>query len=221
MGEPSSLKRVDHVQSLRAEVEGMISTAIISGELEPGTLVSVPSLAAQFAVSATPVREAMLDLQKRGFVSPVKNKGFRVTTVSDDDIREITQLRVWLEAPAMRSIAGSFPRDEISRFRALADLTVRAVDSGELSGFIEADSAFHHELLALEGNKRLLEIIATLREQTRMVGLASMVGTPELRRSASEHHRILDLLMDGDGEGVDELVRAHIGEHARWGTTHA
>ena len=75
---PSAIHKVEQVSSLRDRIGESLSAAIISGELAPGTLVSVPSLAVQFAVSATPVREAMLDLEQRGFVTSVRNKGFRV-----------------------------------------------------------------------------------------------------------------------------------------------
>ena len=81
--------------SLRARVESSLASAIISGELEPGTMVSVPVLAAQFEVSITPVREAMLNLEDRGFVESVKNKGFKVTEVSARDLHEIAQFFHW------------------------------------------------------------------------------------------------------------------------------
>ncbi|WP_424980929.1 GntR family transcriptional regulator [Microbacterium sp. S308A+] len=208
--ETTTIHRDDAAVTLRDEVERMVSTAIVTGELGAGTLITVPSLAAQFAVSATPVREAMVNLQKRGFLSPVRNKGFRVTEVSDRDLREVAVLRAWIEAPAMAEIAAIFPRDRVSEFRTLADQIVRAVDEGDLGGHVEADVAFHDRVLGLLGNKTLLEVIATLRQRSRQVGLAAQLDSPEMRRSASEHHLILDRLMDGDGPGVAELVRAHI-----------
>jgi DNA-binding GntR family transcriptional regulator len=67
----SSISKVEHMSSLRDRIGGSLSAAIVSGELAPGTLVTVPTLAVQFEVSATPVREALLDLQQRGFVEPV------------------------------------------------------------------------------------------------------------------------------------------------------
>jgi DNA-binding GntR family transcriptional regulator len=204
------MRRDDFEGNLRDEVEQMVRRSIITGELSAGTLVSVPSLAAQFAVSATPVREAMVNLQERGFVEPVRNKGFRVTEVSERDLREITVLHAWLEAPAMREIAAVFPRERISEFRALADKIVRCVDEGDLGGHIDADLAFHRALLGLLGNARLVDLVTTLSQQTRMVGLSVLSATSTLRQAATEHHMMLDRLMDGDGPGVEELVRAHI-----------
>ncbi len=73
----STIRNLGQTASLRDERECAVAAAIISGELVAGTLVSVPGLANQFGVSATPVREAMLDLEKRGFVETVRNRGFR------------------------------------------------------------------------------------------------------------------------------------------------
>src|SRR5664279_3501293 len=112
-----SIHRIGPMVSLRAEVEQALSAAIISGELEPGKVVSVPTLAAQFEVSATPVREAMLDLEKRGFVESVRNKGFRITRVGEDDLRQTVQVRRWLEVPATRLAAEIFPAEDLPRFR--------------------------------------------------------------------------------------------------------
>ncbi|MDR2997097.1 MAG: GntR family transcriptional regulator [Microbacterium sp.] len=202
--------RGDGHGNLRNEVESMLSTAIVTGELAPGTLVSVPSLAAQFAVSATPVREAMVNLQNRGFVEPVRNKGFRITRMSERETREITTLRAWIESDAVVAIAPDFPRERIAEFRALADLGVQAVDQGDLTGYLDADRNFHLEVLALLDNRRLLQLATTLRQETRLGCLSARIGTPELRQSATEHHLILDRLMDGDAAGLSTLMRDHV-----------
>ena len=69
-------------RSLREEITELLRAAVMAGELQPGVTYSAPSLAEQFGVSATPVREAMLDLEKEGLVEIVRNKGFRVTSPS-------------------------------------------------------------------------------------------------------------------------------------------
>ncbi|HSA52260.1 MAG TPA: GntR family transcriptional regulator, partial [Yinghuangia sp.] len=64
--------------SLREQVARAIRAALVAGEMRPGVVYSAPGLATRFGVSATPVREALLDLAKDGLVEPVRNKGFRV-----------------------------------------------------------------------------------------------------------------------------------------------
>ena len=202
--------------SLRRHVEGALSGAIVSGELAPGTLLTVPSLATEFGVSATPVREAMLDLEQRGFVESVRNKGFRVTAVSERDLSEIVQVRQMLEGPAMQAVAARFPQDQLPAFRQLADTIVSSAAAGDLTAYLAADLEFHLSLLGLLDNRRLLTVVAELRSQTRMVGLADMINSPELADSADEHHQMLDLLAEGRGPEVEDLTRRHIGHVVGW-----
>ncbi|GAB7052278.1 GntR family transcriptional regulator [Catenuloplanes indicus] len=202
--------------SLRGTVEDAVAAAIVSGELAPGTLVTAPTLAARFGVSATPVREAMLNLQKRGFVDAVRNKGFRITDVSEQDLWEIVRIRQDLEGPPMRDVARTLQPEAAAELRVKAQAIVDAAAAADLAGYLAADMAFHLRLLELHGNRRLTEIVEDLRQQTRMVGLADMVGTAELARSAAEHHSLVDLLEARDGRGAETLLRAHIGHVLGW-----
>lgn len=201
--------------SLRGAVEDAVSVAIVSGELPPGTLVSAPTLAAKFGVSATPVREALLNLQKRGFVDVVRNKGFRVTEVSEQDLWEIVRLRQLLEAPPMRDIARTLQPEAADDLRIKAEAIVDAAAVVDLPAYLAADMAFHLRLLELHGNRRLIALVKELRQQTRMVGLAE-IGTAELLRSAAEHHSLVDLLEMRDGRGAEALLTTHIGHVLGW-----
>lgn len=212
----ASIKKVEKAASLRDRIGESLSAAIISGELAPGTLVSVPALATEFAVSATPVREAILDLEQRGFVQSVRNKGFRVTEVSKEDLTQIVELRQLLEAPAMRAVAGTIPPEDMPKWRRMADGIRRHAEKADLTAFIEADRDFHLGLLELYGNERLVAVVRELRSQTRMVNLVRMAHSPELGVSAREHHEMLDLIEAGDGRGLEALTVTHLGHVIGW-----
>ncbi|WZH38310.1 MAG: GntR family transcriptional regulator [Microbacterium enclense] len=202
--------------SLRERVELALEAAIRSGEMPAGEVFSAPALGAQFDVSATPVREAMLNLEAKGFVETVRNKGFRVTAVSDRDIDEIVEVRRLLEPPVMRQIAGKIgpeAHDELSR---LADAIVTNAARGDLSAYLEADRAFHAALTDQAGNRRLTELVSDLRRQTRLPGLAGLLATEELAQSAAEHHDLLRLLSEGKGEEAEDLMHKHIGHVIGW-----
>ena len=101
--------------NLRDRVSQALRSAIISGEMEPGVVYSAPSLAARFGVSATPVREAMLDLVREGMVTIVPNKGFRVTEVDDASLDQTTQIRQLLEPPVVGRVTAPGPRGRPAR----------------------------------------------------------------------------------------------------------
>lgn len=200
--------------TLRDHVSDALRAAIISGELEPGVLYSAPWLSERFGVSATPVREAMLDLVRQGLVTSVPNKGFRVTETSDEDLDSIARIRMLLEPPSVRSIVEVIPEADIPGLRAKADRIVDAAKRGDLVEYVDADRQFHLTLLEYCRNPRLSQIVSDLRAQTRLFGLAALVERGELENSAQEHHTIIDLIERRRGDEVEQYLRRHIG-HVR------
>ena len=200
--------------SLRESVTESLRAAIIAGTLTEGTLYSAPALAAAFGVSATPVREAMMDLAREGLVETLKNKGFRITTMSDRELDELTEIRLLLEPPVVGDVAGAVPPSGIKVLRSMADDIVDAAREGDLTAYLAADRIFHAELLRYAGNNQLVELATSLRSRTRMYGLKILSDSNRLADSAQEHHELLDLIEAGDGRAAQELMRRHIG-HAR------
>ncbi|GAB2930885.1 GntR family transcriptional regulator [Micromonospora polyrhachis] len=201
-------------QSLREEVAQALRAAIVAGQLRPGTIYSAPTLAGQFGVSPTPVREAILDLAKEGLVTIAKNKGFRISSLSDEELDEITEIRELLEIPVVAKQVGRLSAEQLKRLRALADSVVAAASRGDMVGYIEADTAFHLTLLSSAGNRRLVDMIAHLRNRTRLYGLDALVKSGQLVASADEHVQLVELLETGNREAVTDLMRRHL-RHVR------
>ncbi len=202
-------------RNLREEITETLRAAVISGELRPGVVYSAPSLATQFGVSATPVREAMLDLAGEGLVDIVRNKGFRVTELSDKDLDDLTELRALIEVPTVRRIAeAGVAADVITELRPLAAEIEAAAARGDLIPYVTADLEFHLRLLALAGNAHLVETVRSLRARSRIYGIRSLADRGALVPSAHEHAELLDLLEAGDADGAERLMRHHIG-HVR------
>ena len=216
MSLPSVVTPLQPVQNLRERVEVALEAAIRSGEMPAGELFSAPALAARFNVSATPVREAMLNLEKLGFVEAVRNKGFRVTTIRDEDVANIVSVRRLLEPPLVRQLAGHIPTEAYADLRAAADAIVEGAAKGDLTSYLEADRAFHEAVNAHSDNPRLTSLISQLRKETRLPGLAGLLASEELSISASEHHELLDLLEAGDGAKAEEVMHRHIGHVIGW-----
>lgn len=220
MSHVSGITRVEHNVSLREKVEKAIAAAIISGQMRPGEVFSVPALAAQFDVSATPVREAMLNVEKRGFVTAVRNKGFRVTEVDHETLAQIVGVRQLLEPAAMAQLASVFEAEQAPEARRLADRIVKGAAGEDLAEYLAADTVFHALLMSYTGNRLLVDIVSDLRERTRLIGLRDLLGTERLSVSAREHHAIVDLLEAHDADGVHELMRTHIGHVHGWWSGH-
>ncbi len=91
--------------TLSSMAKESIRVRIVTGEIAAGEIYSAPALAAVLGVSATPVREAMLELTADGLVEVVPNRGFRVVEPSQHDLDEIFEIRLMLEVPAAERAA--------------------------------------------------------------------------------------------------------------------
>ncbi|MEU4927345.1 GntR family transcriptional regulator [Streptomyces yokosukanensis] len=200
--------------SYRERVADALRAALIAGELRPGEVYSAPSLAARFGVSATPVREAMLDLAKEGLVDAVPNKGFRVTAVSDRQLDEYTHIRALVEIPTVVALARTADRVSLEALRPAAREIVTAAVAGDLIAYVESDTRFHLGLLALAGNAHLVEVVADLRGRSRLYGLTALVEAGRLLASAEEHLELLDALLERDEKAVHAIMTRHLG-HVR------
>ncbi|GAA1311886.1 GntR family transcriptional regulator [Planotetraspora silvatica] len=200
--------------SLRDEAARLIRARIITGTLVAGELYSIGSIAAQLGVSVTPVREAILDLANEELVDVVRNRGFRIRTLTDEDLDAVVSIRSMLEVPAVRDLAAARPTHDLSELRALAKETEQSAAGGDMVAFIAHDHDLHLGLLAKAGNRYLVEIVGRLRNQTRLHGLQQMMGTPDLIDSAREHELLLDAVEAGDADRAERLMAQHI-RHAR------
>ncbi|WP_329499706.1 GntR family transcriptional regulator [Kitasatospora herbaricolor] len=201
-------------ERLRDQVAHALRAALISGELRPGVVYSAPALAADFGVSATPVREAMLDLAREGLVEAVRNKGFRVTELTEGDLDDFTEIRALIEVPTVGRVTRTATPEQLERLRPAAQAIVDAAGRHDLIGYLEADRQFHLDLLGLAGNARLVEVVGDLRKRSRLYGLTRLDARGELVSSAEEHLELLDLMISGDAEAAEECMSRHLG-HVR------
>lgn len=200
--------------NLRETVMEKLRTAIVTGELAEGEMVSAPALGSALGVSATPVREAMMDLAREGLVETVKNKGFRVTTVSDRELDNITEIRLLIEPATVARVVGLIPEAGFAELERIADECLAAAEAEDLHGYLLADRAFHSAVLDYAENPQLAELATSLRRRTRMYGLNALAKNNQLPMSAKEHHQLIERLRAGDAAGAEALMTCHIG-HAR------
>ncbi|SDT15488.1 GntR family transcriptional regulator [Jiangella sp. DSM 45060] len=197
-------------EGLRVSVARALREAIVSGEMEPGTVYSAPSLGQRFGISATPVREALLDLLGEGLVSAVPNKGFRVAEVSEQDLDEITDLRLLVEPPAARRATASIPRHDLPALRELAREIAGRASAGDLIAYHQGDRRFHLRLAGYAGNQRLVDLISRLCDQTRLAVLTPLAERDALAAAAAQHLDLVDLIEAGDGAAAEALMRRHL-----------
>lgn len=209
------LQSVGSRTSLRDEAIKTLQAAIVAGELRPHVVYSAPTLAAQLHMSATPVREAFLDLIKEGLVETVRNKGFRIVALDATELDELAELRLLLEVPSVRRLARrGLGAGEYRRLKSVAAQIERAALRNDMVVHNKADLEFHAALLGLLDNKALVSTVHSLRVKSRLYGMSALATSGQLLSTSREHTELLDLIKDNDAAGAARLMRQHIG-HVR------
>lgn len=196
--------------SLRDQALTAIRQALITGRIVPGVVYSAASLAAELGVSNSPVREAMLALVDDGLMEAVPNRGYRAVSLTDADLAEIAQVRMLLEVPAAGLAAEIGLGGRLGELAELAAVTEESAAEGDLARTLVADRRFHLLLVDACGNRRLTEMVARLRDQTRLYNLPALAASGALVASAAEHRPILDAIAGGDRPRAEALMRGHL-----------
>jgi DNA-binding GntR family transcriptional regulator len=196
-------------QTLRQKVVQQVRTKIISGQSAPGTMYSVPTLAADLGVSTTPVREALLELARNGLIEPMRNRGFKVVAPTLEELHELFEMRELLEVRAGETLARKRVKD-LSGLRPVADQVRDAVDADDVPAYLAADRRFHHAFIEAAGNVLLTEMAMGLRDKMRLYGISSRAGRERQVASVEEHYQLIEFAEAGDAKGVGPLLKRHI-----------
>lgn len=211
---PLVLPSFDRQANLRQQIREALRAQLVTGRMRPGRVYSAPRLASEFGVSATPVREAMLDLVSEGLVEVARNKGFRVTEVTGRDLDQIAELRGLIEVPVMAAVAvacvGALAH-EVEALRPVARRIVDAAARSDLVDYLESDNVFHLRFLGLHGNEHVVSSVRELRHRSRLYGLEALAASGMLATMAGEHEQMVDAALRRDGPGMAALMTRHIG----------
>jgi DNA-binding GntR family transcriptional regulator len=189
--------------------------SIVMGEIPPGEVLSEETLAAQFGVSRTPVREVLIHLQNDGLLQKGPWRGYAVSEMSIESLKETFHIRLLLEPEAARLAAGNpvavqFLQQAEKALEKMMELAGRQLDVEGLFYAGELDTAFHVSIADASGSKSLSKIIAMVRRQTqRFWGIAGPVGSV-IDITLKEHQAVFDAIKARDSGASERLMREHV-----------
>jgi DNA-binding GntR family transcriptional regulator len=197
----------DHL-SLRERIVEHLRDAILTGDLPAKTRLREPELAQRLAVSRTPLREAIRQLEAEGLVASLPRLGTFVTDLTPQDLEETYAIRAILEGLAARQAAEHADRAEAASLRALLDELGHKTANYRV--YHEAAGRFHDAIFVLSGNKRLRVMYETLTRQVARLRTLSLAVGKRPETSLREHRRIADAILRGKGAEAERLMRAHV-----------
>lgn len=146
----------EHTMAVR--IVETLKRDLINGTLAPDQLIVEAQIGARFGVSKTPAREALLRLSEMGFVTVIPGKGYTVTKLSWQQIKELFEIRLLLECSAIElAVARATPAD-IEELKAAAVLPRRP--SITVESLLDANLKFHRTIWKATRNERLVQMVS-------------------------------------------------------------
>jgi DNA-binding GntR family transcriptional regulator len=200
----------DH-ESISKKVYEALRNAIILGELAPGSLHSVASLALTLQISRTPVREALLKLADQGMVRFERNRGTRILQTTTHDLEEMFSLRLLLEVPATYRATQQASASDLKTLRSALEAMRRVTGSkSSPKEHLKPDSRFHKGIMLASGNKRLADFVETLFDLQMARGVSTWGVNRDAADIYADHEVIYRRIEAGDALGAALAMRDHI-----------
>ncbi len=166
-------------------------------------------LALDFGVSRTPVREAMAQLEREGFVRAVPRRGIFVVRKTKHEVIEMITAWAALESMAARLITQTATDGEIASLQSMFATFVGGELRAHLDEYSEVNIEFHQTIIRMSGNRVLISLAENLFTHMRMIRMRTIGERDRADRSIRDHMHIIEALQARDTARAEELVRNH------------
>jgi DNA-binding GntR family transcriptional regulator len=175
-------------------------------------------LASDLGISRTPVREAMAQLEREGFVRSVPRRGVYVVRKTRAEVIELITAWAALESMAARLITQGAKDADIATLRGMFTTFENGTLHAKLDEYSEVNIQFHQAIIGMSGNRVLIDLAENLFTHMRMIRRKTIGEQDRVDRSIRDHLNIIEALEARDTERAEKLVREHalgLAEHVR------
>ena len=198
-------------RALYEDVAELIRQRIFSRQLAPGSWIDELTIAKDYGISRTPLREALKVLATEGLVTMKVRRGAYVTEVSEQDLNEVYHLLSLLESDAAGVVAAKATQAQMDELKALhqqLEATVRP-NKTDREKFFEINERFHMTLLKIANNRWRDQMVADLRKVMKLNRHHSLFKTGRIEDSLAEHQAIMAALEARDAAAATARMTAH------------
>jgi DNA-binding GntR family transcriptional regulator len=197
-------------QNLSDEIYNLLKTQILNGKLAGGEKIPEESLAKEFGVSRTPIREAIRRLGEYGLIE-IKPRSYSVvSTISEKEANEIARVRIDLECLAIDLITPENFESSIKELARCAAECQYALDIGNRAESFMQDSLFHLALIKASGNTTLYHVYERLDPKLQQLRINQNLYDLALKDYTIQHGQIMQLLREDKKEECKKLIYEHI-----------
>lgn len=196
--------------STRTHVYNVIRRAIVSLELAPGEALSEVGLATRYAVSRTPVREALIRLADEGLIEVVPQLGTFVSRISVRDVMEVQFIRETLERASLAHTIARIGRGDGRRLHRILEEQEDAEHAGDLARWFATDEELHRALIEIGGHPKVWPVVASTKAHLDRVRMLILPDPDRLRMLHAHHHAIVEHVINKRESQADRLLRDHL-----------
>jgi DNA-binding GntR family transcriptional regulator len=196
--------------SMVDDVYASLLLAIVEARLGVGTPLSQNKLAARMGVSRTPVREALLRLERDGLVQRLPETGFVVATITREEVEEACDLLDVLDTFVYRRAAAALSQPELQDLLTLAASLVDHAEAGNTDAWREADRRYHGVVMAAAGNRFVADTLRQTRRRVQRFWLQEPHFDGRLRICSQDHVALAQAMVDDDVDVLTATVHRHI-----------
>jgi len=212
------LSNMDGVRPINSETYttqtyNFLRAAILKRDLKEGEVYSQDQVSGMLNISRTPVREALLALQKEGYIRFLRGRGFEIVPYDEKDVSNIAETRLIVE-----KAAASLAAQRVTEKQAIAlgqnvaeqlNCVVRE-DQFDIQHYLQLDDVFHRQILEASCNNRLYKITEDMRSQWMRVGYSILQYNENRVDIYQEHKMIFDAINAHDAEAAEQAMALHM-----------
>lgn len=193
-------------EELRSQIENL--------KLTPGQELNVPAISEELGVSRSPVRDALLRLERDRLVDIFPQRGTRVSYLDEDDIMQERFMRMNIELGALKKCINCMSEPERQVFTARLRVNLleqhAALASGNFIEFIQHDDEFHHMFYTGAGLERVWKIVEAHTGNEHRIRLLSFQANGVKEIVELQHLELADAIEAGDAEKAIEIDTVHL-----------
>jgi DNA-binding GntR family transcriptional regulator len=183
---------------------------IINLGYKPGEYITDTEIASQLNISRTPVREAFHRLEKEGLLINEARRGWKIYTLSLEDIHEIFDIKEVIEGMVARKAALCNDDCLRGKLQEIVATMQAAANAGDADAWLKADFLLHDILFQMAGNERANRIIENLNAQWHRVRIGFVALQGRTKHSAAEHQLFVESILAGNGDEAEQRMRTHL-----------
>ncbi len=199
-----------NVMTIGDNVYHYLRNSIIELNIKPGEIISIKDISAQMNVSRSPVRDAIIKLEKEGLITTMPQRGTMISKIDLGRVKEERYIRECLEEKTIVLFMERHTPSDIDRLKAVVAEQKQSIEEGDYRKSLQQDEAFHKVFFDATNKKLCWETLQNTSGHYRRIRLLSLSDQIILDSVIKQHEELIACIAEKDSERLVQLIRRHL-----------